>query len=168
MTAVAAAEAGVSPDICQVFFCNLAKIWGPENILSDIRSSWNFLELLLMSRKHCKKVWTATNFVNIRTTLSRSRKLGVTQLCITGWLFFITNKGRSIASLVRFYSSLASLVCSYRDFGRLQRPLSSLGEEVKIMVTLASAVVDIIMYKVHWHNNVQCTSRHNNVQCTLT
>ena len=127
MTAVAAAEAGVSPDICQVFFCNLAKIWGPENILPDIRSSWNFLELLLMSRKHCKKVWTATNFVNIRTTLSRSRKLGVTQLCITGWLFFITNKGRSIASLVRFYSSLASHA-HFRGGG-------------KIPVALASAVI---------------------------
>ena len=49
----------------RVFFCNLAKIGGLENILPDIGLSWNFLQMLTMTSKHCKKVWAQTNFVNV-------------------------------------------------------------------------------------------------------
>ena len=39
----------------RVFFCNLAKIGGLENILPDTQLSWNFLQMLTMTSKHRRK-----------------------------------------------------------------------------------------------------------------
>ena len=72
---------------------------GLENILSDIRLSWNFLQMLTMTSKHRRKSLGSNELC--LSLLLAPWKSGFTQLCIAGWLSLsLTKSAHSLRSFV--------------------------------------------------------------------